>query len=435
MRIFAFFCLFLLSFNSFAGQNDVIKITQGNMEPLKISLHPMNSFDESLSEDFLRVVKGDLERSGFFKEVAKNKFLEKIENSEKIPNFPLWRQIDSAFLLSADMTETETQKIRVSFKLWDSYNEKQVAGSVITISKESWRRAAHIVADKIYSSVLGEAPYFNSKIVYVEETGSVTRRIKKLAIMDQDGANHQYITDGSFLVLTPRFSPTSQQIIYLSYAKKVPQVFLIDLMTGRNRLLGKFPGMSYAPKFSPNGKHAIMSVANSGNSNIHLLDLSNGKTKQITSDRSINTSPSFSPSGEEIVYTSDKGGSSQIYVMRKDGSSPKRISYGKGTYASPAWSPRGDFIAFTKIFAGKFFIGVMRPDGKGERILTEDFLVESPSWSPNGRVIIYSRTEPTRNKKIPGKSTLHSIDISGYHDQIIPTMRDATDPSWSPLIQ
>lgn len=419
---------------SLDNNDRIIKISRGNMSPYKIAILPANSFDENLSSKISQVIKNDLERSGFFESMKKITFPEQLKDSDGVPNFALWKQINAAFVLKFDLLPEKEGKIKLVFRVWDVFRNDQVAGSVMTIAKDKWRRVAHITADRAYSKILGEKPYFNSKITFVEEEGSYQKKIKKLMIMDQDGANVQQITDGSFLVLTPRFSPNTHKIIYLSYEGKTPQVYLLDLLTGENRLVGKFPGMSYAPKFSPDGKTAVMSVAKDGASNIYLLNLKNFKTKKITNNRFINTSPSFSPDGKKIVYTSDKGGLNQLYVMDRNGKNSKRISFGKGSYSSPSWSPRGDYIAFSKVRKGKFKIGLMRPNGKGERILTTDYLVESPSWSPNGRVIIYSRTMPNGKKKY-GKSSLHTIDVTGYHDQVLTTPKDATDPSWSPIIQ
>jgi TolB protein len=303
-----------------------------------------------------------------------------------------------------------------------------------TTTPQNWRRIAHIVADAVYKRITGEDGYFDTRIVYISESGPGDKRIKRLAIMDQDGANHRYLTDGKNLVLTPRFSPTTQEITYLSYARGTPRVYLFNIDTGQQEVLGDFPGMTFAPRFSPDGNKVIMSLAVNGASQIYALDLRTRKATQITSTDSIDTSPCYSPDASKIVFNSDRGGTQQLYVMSADGSDIHRISFGSGRYGTPVWSPRGDLIAFTKFDSSQFYIGVMRPDGSGERLLTQAFLVEAPTWSPNGRVLIYFSQQPTDSKGKGGQTRLHSIDLTGYNEREVVTPQDGSDPAWSPLI-
>ena len=299
---------------------------------------------------------------------------------------------------------------------------------------DNWRRVAHIVSDAIYKRITGESGYFDTRIVYISETGPQNRRIKRLAIMDQDGDNHRFLTDGGTLVLTPRFSPTLQEITYLSYYGNQPRVYIFNIDSGRQEVLGDFPGMTFAPRFSADGNKVIMSMAKDGNSEIYTMDLRTRTVKRLTNHSAIDTSPSYSPDGKYITFNSDRGGSQQLYVMEASGAGVKRISHGKGRYATPVWSPRGDLIAFTKFTGGRFFIGVMRPDGKGERLLAEDFLVEAPTWAPNGRVLMFFRQERTKEDGSGGKSRLYSIDLTGHNERQVITPLDASDPAWSPLI-
>jgi TolB protein len=314
------------------------------------------------------------------------------------------------------------------------FAEQQMQGLAYFTAPDNWRRVAHIVSDAIYKRITGESGYFDTRIVYVSETGPQTRRIKRLAIMDQDGENHEFLTDGSTLVLTPRFSPTSQDITYLSYYGDKPRVYIFNIDSGHQEVLGDFPGMTFAPRFSADGKKVILSMAKDGNSEIFTMDINTRVTQRLTNHSAIDTSPSFSPDGKFIIFNSDRGGSQQLYVMRADGRNVKRISHGKGRYATPVWSPRGDLIAFTKFTGGRFFIGVMRPDGKGERLLAEDFLVEAPTWAPNGRVLMFFRQGRTKKDGSGGESKLYSIDLTGHNERQVITPLDASDPAWSPLI-
>ena len=268
---------------------------------------------------------------------------------------------------------------------------KEIIALAFTTTPNNWRRVGHIISDKIYERLTGEQGYFDTRIIFVSETGPKNQRIKKLAIMDQDGFNTKYLTLGNELVLTPRFNPANQMVTYLSYFKNLPRVYLLDIETGVQEVVGNFPGMTFAPRFSPDGKKIIMSFAKDGNSDIYTMDLTSRVVERITEHSSIDTSPSYSPDGKFICFNSDRSGLQQIYVMKNDGSNIKRITFGDGIYGTPVWSPRGDLIAFTKVRKGRFYIGVMRPDGSGERLLTENFYQEAPSWSPNGRVLIFYR--------------------------------------------
>ncbi|MDE3060411.1 MAG: Tol-Pal system protein TolB [Pseudomonadota bacterium] len=429
MRILCIILFFLveISYSVSAHATLHIDITQGHVEPMPIALPDLPG--GSTGSDIMRVVSADLERSGLFRPLPQSSFIEKITAQTTAPRFADWRQISAAALVTGSVTE-EGGKLRVDFRLWDVYGEEQMLGKEYNTFSSNWRRIAHIMADAIYKRITGENGYFDTRIVYVAESGPATHRTKRLAIMDQDGENHKFLTDGRFLVLTPRFSPNTQEILYMSYAGKQPRVYLRDLQTGREESLGTFQGMSFAPRFSSSGNSIVMSIAEGGSTQIYRMDLGGRRMTKITSGiGTIDTSPSYSPDGSRIVFNSDRGGSQQLYVMNADGSNVQRISFGDGRYGTPVWSPRGDQIAFTKMSGGTFYIGVMRPDGSGERLLTQSYLVEGPSWAPNGRVLVFHRQNG------PGQPTkLHTIDVTGYNEREIVTPLDASDPAWSPLL-
>ncbi len=413
-----------------------IDITKGNVEPMPIALPDLPSAgggSSSVGADIMRVVAADLERSGLFRPIPQSSFIENIDGKTVTPRFADWRQISASALVTGNITDAGGDKLKVSFRLWDVYGEEQIAGKEYNTFRGNWRRIAHIIADEIYKRMTGEAGYFDSRIVYVAESGPDLRRVKRLAIMDQDGENHKFLTDGRYLVLTPRFSPNSQNILYMSYAGREPRVYLRDLQTGREESLGSFEGMSFAPRFSNDGNSIVMSIASGGVTQIYKMDLRSRKLVKLTDGNSIDTSPSYSPDGSQIVFNSDRGGSQQLYVMNADGSNPRRISFGDGRYGTPVWSPRSDLIAFTKMSGGRFYIGVMRPDGSGERLLTESYMDEGPSWSPNGRVITFHRQFPTRGGK-QGPVRIYTVDVTGYNLREVVTPMDASDPAWSPLL-
>ncbi len=406
-----------------------VNVNKAKREPLPIAVVDFLSSDaQSSSMAVAQVIAADLERSGLFRPIDQAAFIEKTSSLSSPPHFASWRQISAAALVRGT-SRMVGNNLEIEFHIYDVFLGQRIGGRVLSTQADNWRAIAHMAADDVYKLLTGEGGYFNSRIVYVAESGPVLKRVRRLAVMDQDGENHAFLTDGAHMVLTPRFSPTSQQIIYFSYADRRPRVFLYDLTTGRQRRLGDFPGMSFAPRFAPDGRNAIMSVAQDGNSDIYTIDLQTLQRKKLTTDAAIDTSPSYSPDGRYIAFNSDRSGTQQLFIMNSDGSGQKRISFGEGRYATPVWSPRGDWVAFTKMYQGRFFIGVMRPDGSGERIITGSHLVESPSWSPNGRVIIFAK------QQAPGGATrLYSIDVTGFNEREVITPTEASDPAWSPLL-
>ena len=422
-----------------------IDITRGNLDPLPIAISPLyiepgskdinqgETIIKNVGERIAKVIEVNLKRSGLFNPLKKDSFVQKPDIAHVKPRFEDWRLIKSQALVTGKITVTE-DKLRVEFRLWDVIAAKEMVALAFSTTPENWRRVAHIISDKIYQRLTGEQGYFDTRIIYVSETGKKTQRLKKLAIMDQDGANVKYLTLGNELVLTPRFSPKNQLVTYLSYFRNLPRVYLLDIETGVQEVVGDFPGMTFAPRFSPDGEKIIMSFAKDGNSDIYTMNLKTRVVEKITEHSSIDTSPSYSPDGKFICFNSDRSGLQQIYVMRSDGSNVKRITFGKGLYGTPVWSPRGDLIAFTKVHKGRFYIGVMRPDGSGERLLTENYYQEAPSWSPNGRVLIFYRETKSDSEGKGFSAKLWSIDLTGYNERLIETETDGSDPSWSSLL-
>ena len=421
-----------------AGAELRIDITQGKVEPLPIAITNFVGTVNGESQygaDISRVIAANLERSGLFRPIKKGAFIQTAMALQTLPRFGDWRVINAQAMVQGQVQLLGNGQIKVQFRLWDVFAEQQMIGLGYTTVPDNWRQVAHIIADAIYKRITGEEGYFNTRIVYISETGKQTRRIKRLAIMDQDGENHKFLTQGDSLVLTPRFSPTLQEITYLSFYGNLPRVYIFNIDTGRQEVLGDFPGMTFAPRFSPGGQSIIMSMARAGNSDIYSMDLRTRVVKKLTNHSAIDTSPSYSPDSKRIVFNSDRGGTQQLYTMDAAGRGVRRISYGKGRYATPVWSPRGDLIAFTKMTGGRFYIGVMRTDGSGERLLAEDFLVESPTWAPNGRVLMFFRQEPSTADGRGGRSRLYSIDLTGHNEREIVTPIDASDPAWSPVIR
>ena len=441
-KIFLILIIYFTFLNSSFALIEV-DITRGNLDPLPIAVSPLHVDIKSeeykdlkiknLGNNISEIIENNFKNTGLFNPLKKEAFVQKPDIAHIKPRFEDWRLIKAQALITGKLL-IKDEKLKVEFRLWDLTAAKEMTALAFTTTPENWRRVAHIISDKIYERLTGENGYFDTRIIYVAENGPKNQRVKKLAIMDQDGANTKYLTLGNELVLTPRFNPTNQMVTYLSYFRNMPRVYLLDIETGMQEVVGNFPGMTFAPRFSPDGKKIIMSFAEDGNSDIYTMDLENRLVERITNHSSIDTSPSFSPDGKYIVFNSDRSGLQQIYVMRSDGSDVKRITFGKGIYGTPVWSPRGDLIAFTKVRKGRFYIGVMRADGTGERLLTENFYQEAPSWSPNGRVLVFYRETKSGKKGEGFSAKLWSIDITGYNERRLNTKSDASDPSWSSLL-
>ena len=419
------------------AQTERITITEGTVEPTPIAIADFTDQTGqpgTIGRMIAEIISNDLDGSGMFRPEASASLIPPPRTPSIKPDFSEWTPLGVKALLVGSAQETNNGMIEVVFILWDVVTEREIIAGEGEVSEAGLRRISHQIADLVFESWTGDAGYFDTRIVYVDESGPPERRIKRLAIMDQDGHNHTYLTDGSSLVLTPRFSPQVQEIAYLDYFNDNPNVYLMNVSTGNSELLGTFPGMTFAPRFSFDGKKLIMSLAKDGLTDIYEMDLSTQQVNQLTKSSSIDTSPSYSPDGRKIAFNSDRGGSQQIYVMNANGKNVKRISYGKGRYATPVWSPRGDIIAFTKMYKGEFFIGVMNTDGSGERLLARGFLVEAPTWAPNGRVLMYFKQSPTNDDGSGGESHLYRIDITGFNERRMVTPSFASDPAWSPSL-
>jgi TolB protein len=411
------------------AQQARIDITQGNFKPIPIAIpqfQPMTSDDGQIAAEITQVITNNLGRSGLFAPIDPAAYIEKVINVDAVPQFDSWRVLNAQALVTGRVGRSGS-RVKADFRLWDVLAGQQLTGQQYNTTSENSRRVAHIISDAIYTRMTGEGGYFDSRVVFVDETGPKDRRVKRLALMDQDGANVRYLTRGDDLVLTPRFSPSTQEITYMSYGSSDPRVYLLNIETGQREIVGNFPGMTFSPRFSPDGQRVIMSLQQGGNANLFVMDLRSKATTRLTDTPAIDTAPCFAPDGSRICFESDRGGSQQIYVMAGSGGAAQRISFGEGSYSTPVWSPKGDYIAFTKIGGGKFAIGIMRPDGQGERILTEGFHNEGPTFSPNGRVVMFFRD-------VGGGPSLYTVDTSGRNELRLATPSFGSDPAWSPLL-
>ena len=410
----------------------IINVEGGQFEPLPVAITPFEAGTTELdlvAEDMVGVIEADLQGSGLFKLVPRAAFVAREADFDTAPAYADWRVINADALITGRINQASDGRLMVQFRLFDTEAEVQIEGLQFLADPSDWRRVAHKVADGIYAKLTGEGPYFDSRIVFVDETGPKGDRRKRLAIMDQDGANLRYLPGADGLVLTPRFSPNDQSVLYISYDTGEPQVYLLNLDTAQRERLGSFPGMTFAPRYSPDGAQVVLSLSQAGNTDLFVMRLADRQLRRLTNSPGIDTSASFSPDGTQLVFESDRGGSQQLYIMPSNGGPAQRISFGQGSYGTPVWSPRGDTVAFTKILGGRFHIGVMRTDGTDERLLSSSFLDEGPTFSPNGRVVAFFRESPGQ----AGRAQLMSIDITGRNLQVVETPNAASDPAWSPI--
>jgi len=410
-----------------ASADVTVDVNQGAAQPLPIAI-PGFAGASPYGDDIAKVITANLQRSGLFKPLDPATFTDHPQDVNLQPQFPAWKAINAQALLNGQVTVDPDGRLKVDFRLWDVFSQQQLIGLQFTSTPDNWRRVAHKISDAVYERLTGEKGYFDSRIVFVAESGPHSRRIRRLAIMDQDGANPSYLTEGTTQAFTPRFSPTEQVITYMTLRDDGASLYLFNIDTGRQETLGHFKGMVFAPRFSPDGQKVAFSLEDRGNTDVYVMDLRSRALKRLTTDPAIDTSPAFSPDGSQLVFNSDRGGSPQIYIMNADGSNQHRITFGDGRYTTPVWSPRGDLIAFTKQTGGTFHIGIMRPDGTGEHILTTSYLDEGPTWAPNGRVLMFFRQQSG------GQARLWTVDVSGRVEQAEPYEGSASDPAWSPLL-
>jgi TolB protein len=409
-----------------------IPVTRGNVAPMPIAIPEFLATSPNGAEaarTVTEIITNNLRHSGLFAPIDPNAFIERVNNFDAVPRFPDWRTINAQALVVGRVNRDGGGRIRAEFRLWDVIAGSQLEGKQYSATPENERRIGHIISDAIYERLTGEKGYFDTRIVFIDETGPAQRRVKRLTLMDQDGANLRYLTRGEDLVLTPRFNPAAQEVTYMSYGEGQPRVYLLNIETGQREVVGNFPGMTFAPRFTSDGASVIMSLQRGGNANLFVMNLGSKAITRLTDSSAIDTSPSYSPDGSRICFESDRGGQPQIYVMSAGGGAAQRITFGQGTYSTPVWSPRGDVIAFTRQSGGQFAIGVINPDGSGERVLTEGFHNEGPTFAPNGRVLMFFR-DPGGNS---GPS-LFTIDLTGRNELKVPTPSYASDPAWSPLL-
>lgn len=433
--IVAIVAMFVLLPNAHAELK--VDIIAGAAEPISIAVQKFETGDGvpvKVASMMRSVVEKDLKSTGLFRIVNHDAFPEYVK-MHAMPTFKTWGAIKTQVLVQAKLTTESDNHYKLDFFVWDVKGQEQIEAQSLVASRKTARRLAHIMADAIYERLTGEVGYFDTQIVFIAETGDVSKREKRLAIMDQDGAGLRYLSDEGVMVMSPHFSPNMQSIVFLSYYNDDPMVWSLDLDTGEQRRLGQFGGMNFAPRFSPDGNRVAISLVKNGITHIYEFNLQTNELRQLTFGNSINTSPSYSPDGKKMAFNSDRSGRQQIHVLDLESGEVERITYGSGRYATPAWSPDGQFIAFTKIADDTFYVGIMNPRGRNEKILAGGWFMEAPSWAPGSRRIVYYETEKHLDG-IDRISHIRSVDITGqnFYDIELPDGVNGTEPTWSPKL-
>lgn len=414
-----------------------VDIVAGAVEPISVAVQKFEVGSHASTRDaaMLRdVVDNDLKSTGLFRIVNRNALPEFVKMGD-MPDFKLWSAVRAQVLVQAKLTRQVDDMYRLEFYVWDVQGGEQIEAQSLVASKKSMRRLAHIMADAIYERLTGEVGYFDTQIVFITETGPMGERVKRMAIMDQDGYNMRYLSDDKTFVMSPSFSPNMHTVVFLSYRDEDPMIWTLDLETGEQRRLGQFGGMNFAPQFSPDGRRIALSLVKRGVTHIYEYDIENKTLRQLTSGGTINTSPSYSPDGKKMAYNSNRSGSQQIHVLDLESGQQERITFGAGRYATPAWSPDGRFIAFTKIADDTFYIGIMSPTGRNEKILAGGWFMEAPSWAPGSRRLVYYETEKD-DDDIERHSHIRTVDIMGQniYEIKLPDGVHGMEPTWSPRL-
>lgn len=432
-------CLAIILYSQICQATLQVDVSGGNFDPIPIYFGAFAGSQE-LGVNFMAVIEKDLVNSGLFKSLNSGEY----KLLAKQPNFHKLRSMGADYVAGGKIAYNKNEEITLELYVWNAATGHLVIGHRLNGKMHGWRQLAHIAADMIYSNLTGEKPYFTSKILFIDETGPIDNRLKKVAIMDQDGANVAYLTNGEHLTVTPKIAPDRQNVVYTAYIDDSPHTCLQQLKTGARTIVEQSTNGTIAPNFSPDGNGLVMGkLRDNGTANLFLLNIQSmnnmlksqgaqtkavhgeANMRQLTYGNNIDATSSFSPDGKQLVFSSDSSGRQQLYIMKIDGSAKKQLSTGSGSYSTPVWSPRGDYIAFTKKEHGQFSIGICRTDGSEERLLSSGFHSERPCWAPNGRSLIFFK------ESAAGHSRLYSIDIMNQKERLLTTPHDASDPDWS----
>ena len=387
--------------------------------------------ERALGKKVAKIISADLSKTGRYRIIDPGPYVN--VNPNEAPPFEDWRYQKAVGLVHGRVKKTAGGQLRMEFRLWDVEKERQIIGQALSTEPGNWRRVAHKIADSIHKKQTGMGALFDSRVVYVSQSftaSSGSKPVRRLAIMDQDGGGHRYLTDGRFPSFYPAVSPKNTDIAYVGFYPDRLRLFIFNIETGRQEAVPIPPGKPGFPRFSPDGRKIAFSLTGAGGTDIHLVDLVTRQARRLTEGPLEDFSPSFSPDGTRIVFSSrQRGGLFHLSVMDANGRGRAEIDRGSGSYSFPSWSPKGDLIAFIKEGDGPNHLGIIRPDGSAERLLAQGVAMSPPAWAPNGEMLLFAKPDgsPAKAEK------LFTIGIDGHSEHPVPTPAHATQADWTPL--
>ena len=380
--------------------------------------------EEAVPPGLTNIVTADLTRSGFFK-IIDSGGVNPIPAEPAEVQYPMWKARGADILVIGSVSPLSGGKWDVRFRLLDVGKQSQLAGFAYEVTAQQLRSTAHKIADAIYEKLTGDAGVFSTKIAYIVKKG--TRF--ELQVADADGNGAQTILASNEPIISPAWSPDGTRLAYVSFESKKPIVYIQSLLTGTRTVAANFRGSNSAPAWSPDGRRLAVVLTKDGNSQIYLINADGGNVTRLTNTNTIDTEPSFAPDGQWIIFTSDRGGSPQIYRVPVSGGAPERLTF-EGTYnVSPHYAPDGKSFVFVQRNGGRFNVALQDFVSKQAQLLTENSVDESPSFAPNGRIVLYAT-------EIRGRGILASVSSDGRVRQRFSTESgDVREPAWGPIVK
>lgn len=411
-----------------------IEVSGKNYKLTKIAINHFltQKYEEKIIAKEIRdTVCKNLSDSGIFSIVAENNFIEQNKGSEFIPFFEAWKKINATILVNGSLTKNRKNNYTIVISIWDNILAKKILHRKITFSEKSIQKTSHIISDHIYQEIIGEKGYFDSKILYVAEKVIENKIFTRIAMMNQDGKEHKYLTNGKFISISPKISPDKENIAYVDFRAGISKIFLRNLYSGQENLLTNMKGSIFSPRFSRNGKKILFSLAKKGATNIFKFDINTKKISVLTRNIYINTSPQFSPDDKKIIFTSNRLGTAKIYTMNEEGKNVVKITEKPGSHLEPKWSPDGKYISYINLRRKLgYYINIINTKTGEETTVVKSDVIHGYCWCPNSKYILFSEAIGNKEEEKKTIYKLQKINIFNKHKTTINTPYSASDPIW-----